>query len=395
MRRFSGLILTALLLALCPARAEGPDDQYLQIYNLIQQADELNTSGKAALARARYQEAHTALRNFPQGYPDWNPKLVSYRLNYVAQKLAALSEKPPAAAGGGTATNAPAAQPDTKAATSTSAQPVKLIEAGAEPRKALRLHPKPGDKQTLKLTVKMAIETKAGEMESPAIKLPAITMTLETTVKGVADNGDITYEMVVGNIGVSDEPGATPEVAEAMKAAFAGVKGLSSSGTVSGRGFGKEIEFKAPPGSNPQARQLMDQMKDFYTQLAAPLPEEAVGAGAKWEVRLPIKAQGMTIEQTAAYELVALEGERFTTRSTLTQHAANQTIQNPAMGGVKMNLAKMTGNGTGERTSDLANLLPTAGTGKVHSETSMTMNMGGQKQPITMKMDVTLRFEAK
>jgi hypothetical protein len=199
----------------------------------------------------------------------------------------------------------------------------------------------------------------------------------------------------MGDISVSDQPGGTPEVAEAMKAAFVGIKGLTGTGTVSSRGFSKEVEFKAPAGSNPQARQLMDQMKEFITELVAPLPEEAVGPGARWEAKTPLKSQGMTIDQTATYELVTVEGERLTTKSTIVQHAANQKIQNPAMPGLKMDLTKMVGNGSGERTFDLAHLLPATGTGKVHSETSMTMNMGGQKQPMTMKIDMTLGFEAK
>jgi len=136
-------------------------------------------------------------------------------------------------------------------------------------------------------------------------------------------------------------------------------------------------------------------MKEFLTQLVAPLPEEAVGPGAKWEVKMPIKTQGMTIGQTTTCELVSLEGERLTTKSTVTQHAANQKVENPAMPGMKMDLSKMVGNGTGQHTSDLAHLLPAAGTGNVHSETSMSMSMGGQKQAISMKMDVNLRFEAK
>src|ERR1019366_4931821 len=99
LKRFSGLLVLALLLGLClPAQADVGDDQYLQIYGLIQQADELNSSGKAALAKAKYQEAQTALKSFKTDYPTWNVKLVSYRLNYVTQKLAALSEKPRAVA---------------------------------------------------------------------------------------------------------------------------------------------------------------------------------------------------------------------------------------------------------------------------------------------------------
>ena len=101
LKRFSGLLVLALLLGLCPpAHADLGDDQYLQIYSLIQQADDLSTSGKAAPAKAKYQEAQTALKSFKRTTRTWNVKLVSYRLNYVAQKLAALSEKPRAAAAG-------------------------------------------------------------------------------------------------------------------------------------------------------------------------------------------------------------------------------------------------------------------------------------------------------
>lgn len=392
LKRVSGLLVLALLLGLSPVWAEGPDDEYLQIRTLIQQADDLNTGGKTAPAKAKYVEAKAALTNFQRTYPEWNAKLVAFRLNYVVQKVAALTEKPPTAAGGDTAT---AAQSETKAATQTSATPAKLLEPGAEPRKVLRLHPNSGDKQTLAMTVKMAVETKVGDAEAPAMKLPAITMSVEATVKGVAENGDITYEMVMGEMGVSDEPGAAPEVTEAIKAAFAGIKGLSGSGTISSRGFSKGLEFKAPADSKPQVRQIVDQMKDMYAQLAIPLPEEAVGAGAKWEVKMPIKAQGMTIDQTATYEVVSLEGERLTTKSAIVQQAANQKIQNPALAGMKMDLTKMVGNGSGERTSELTHILPTTGTGKLHSESSMAMDMGGQKQAMTVKTDMNVRFEPK
>ena len=114
LKGFSGLLVLALLLGVClPAQADLGDDQYLQIYGLIQQADELNSSGKVALAKAKYQEAQTALKGFKTDYPSWNVKLVAYRLNYVAQKLAALSEKPRTDARISAGTNAPEAQSTT------------------------------------------------------------------------------------------------------------------------------------------------------------------------------------------------------------------------------------------------------------------------------------------
>ena len=129
-------------------------------------------------------------------------------------------------------------------------------------------------------------------------------------------------------------------------------------------------------------------MKGSFAHLAVPLPEEAVGPGAKWEVRMPIKTQGMTIYQTTICELVSLEGERLTTKSAVVQDAANQKVQNPAMPGLKMDLTKMADKGTGELTLDLAKLLPAAGNSESHSESSMMMDMAGQNQAMTLKMDL-------
>ena len=382
MKSIAGLLVLALLMPLSPARADDPDEEYLQIFRLIQEADELDASAKTAPARAKYQEAHTALRSFQKSHRDWNVKMVSTRLNYLAQKMAALAEKPP---------------PDAAAAATATAS-VKLLEAGTEPRKVLRLHPTPGDKQSLSLTVKMAGETKVTGAETSAGRtgLPEVKMTLDSNVKEVSDAGNITYELVVGDLGLSKESGAAPAVAAAMEAAFAGVKGLSGTCTVSSRGFSNGVELKAPAGSNPVTRQLTDQMKELFIQLVVLMPEEAVGPGAKWEVKMPVKTQGMTIDQTATYELVSLEGERLTTKSTIVQSAANQKIQTPGMpAGVKVDLTKMTGKGTGERTFDLTHVLPTAGTGNSHTETSLAIDLGAKKEVQTVKMDVDLRFEAK
>jgi hypothetical protein len=60
-----------------------------------------------------------------------------------------------------------------------------------------------------------------------------------------------------------------------------------------------------------------------------------------------------------------------------------------------MDLIKMVGTGTGESKFDLGKLLPSEGTTDLHSETDMAMNMGGQKQPISTKLDLNVRLESK
>jgi len=186
-----------------------------------------------------------------------------------------------------------------------------------------------------------------------------------------------------------------PQVTEALKATFANFKGVPGTGRISNRGFSRGAEMKVPAGANPQLRQLIEQMQDSFSRFTAPLPEEAVGPGARWEAKLPIKSQGMVLDQTDVYEVVSIEGERLTAKSTVTQRAANQAIDNPAMPGMKAELTRMDGRGTGQVTSDLTRILPLEGSADLHSEMAMTVDAGGQKQAMTMKMDIHIGLEGK
>ena len=50
-------VIVALFLALSSARAQGTDDQYIQIYNLIQEADKLNNDRQPGEALPNTQDS--------------------------------------------------------------------------------------------------------------------------------------------------------------------------------------------------------------------------------------------------------------------------------------------------------------------------------------------------
>src|SRR5258705_1112371 len=89
MKRLLVLVITAWLVV-STARGEGPDNQYLNIYSLIQEADALDRS-QPTQALAKYLQAQTTLQRFQRAYPDWNAKVINFRLNYLALKVDALS----------------------------------------------------------------------------------------------------------------------------------------------------------------------------------------------------------------------------------------------------------------------------------------------------------------
>jgi Tfp pilus assembly protein PilF len=109
--RLSLAAAAALFLAAAlPGSAQVPDDRYVRVYSMIEEADKLKGTGDSRSAVTRYLEAQVALKEMQQAFPEWNSKLVAYRLDYVSTQLAALTEKHPAAG-----TNASPAEPSPEA----------------------------------------------------------------------------------------------------------------------------------------------------------------------------------------------------------------------------------------------------------------------------------------
>jgi hypothetical protein len=163
---------------------------------------------------------------------------------------------------------------------------------------------------------------------------------------------------------------------------------------MSSRGISKKADITAPATADPQVNQTAEQIKEGMSNLGARLPEQAVGAGAKWEIKRPIKTQGITTEQTETYELVSVDGNHLNMNFKVEQDAANQKMQNPAMKGAQVNLIKLTTTGSGTSESDLSKLMPTKASMDLHMEMNAEINANNKKMPMGMKMDMNMSLES-
>ncbi len=183
MKRFS--VVVGLILALSGARAEGPDDQYVRIYNLIQEADKLNSGGQPSEALPKFLEAQSALQRFQKGYPDWNAKVINFRLNYVATKIAAVSTRVPAPAApapGSTGTK-PAAPPSAGPAQPAKAAPTDWeVQLAALTDQVRQLQ---ADKTVLEAKLKEALSVQ------PAALDPRELARAEEKIKGLQKENDL------------------------------------------------------------------------------------------------------------------------------------------------------------------------------------------------------------
>lgn len=89
----------------------GPDEEYISIYQVIEEADQSMANNSVAQARARYSDAQEALKKFKAAYPSWNDKAVEFRLQYVTERLGKLGPASAAAPAAPSPKALPLAQP--------------------------------------------------------------------------------------------------------------------------------------------------------------------------------------------------------------------------------------------------------------------------------------------
>ena len=137
MKRIWLLLILLVAGASLPLRAQGPDDTYVQVYQLIQDGDRIRASGQTAQARIIYLEAYDKLARLQTAYPRWNDSVVQFRLNDLVDKLRSLPAEaaPPSQnpANRGSGTSRPLA-PSSGAPSLPAVPPVQPLSPDAENR---------------------------------------------------------------------------------------------------------------------------------------------------------------------------------------------------------------------------------------------------------------------
>ncbi len=264
---------------------------------------------------------------------------------------------------------------------------IKLLDAGKDPKKELRFTAKKGAQQKVLMGVQMGITMDLGGMPRTQ-SIPRIDMPMEVTVTDVAGNGDLTYRFELREPQIVDDGTAGPGVVAGMKGALDGMAGLSGTAVVTSRGFTKSVDLKVPAGANPQIKQFMESLKQSIGQMSAPLPEQPVGIGAKWETTTNIEQNGMKLKQVATSEVLALDGNVFTLSIKLKQSAGRQKV---TTNGITVDLESLDGTGGGETTIDLGQIVPSKANVTLRSD--MKMNSGGQS--MSMGFDVVMTMAAQ
>lgn len=268
---------------------------------------------------------------------------------------------------------------------------VTLIDAGAEPRQTLRLKPVPGAVQAVRLRVVMGLSMSVeglSDFSMPA--MPAMLLTLTMKATEISAEGDARYDIAFGSCAVEAGTDVSSDTVEMMRAAIAPLGGVTGSGLMTARGIVKDLKLKPPANMDPASRGVFDNMKQQASQVGAPLPEEAVGVGARWSVKTKVLSDGLVIDQVETFELVSVKDGLARLKMELEQStAAGQKMKAPGMAeDAAVALDSFRSSGAGELEQSLTSLVPRTANTRVVTNLAAKLAVEGQPRKMTQKVTI-------
>jgi hypothetical protein len=220
----------------------------------------------------------------------------------------------------------PKPKPSSPTAKPTQQRPiVELLSIGAEPRQLLRFKPALKSKQIGSMIMKMDMGLSIAGKAAPRNKVPATVMTFETTVKQIDPNGNIHYQFRYTQADLVGDSSVPPAALKELRAQLQNLKGISGTVVVDNRGQTQLGKFDLPQRLDSKAKLTLKQISRSVEQLSAPLPEPAIGLGAKWRVTTSPTIGGIRLTQSATYELIKLQDDRATLKVAIAQQAPPPT----------------------------------------------------------------------
>jgi hypothetical protein len=198
------------------------------------------------------------------------------------------------------------------------------------------------------------------EGQLPDVPLPSVRVVLTVDFRSVSEDGTLTYDWRVTFARVMTDDRSAPQVADGMRAEAVAVEHLSGTGRVNSRGLAEELSVDRAEGSEEvTSRPIALQVLQTLWNVAAPLPREEVGAGARWQRVSELAAKNARATQTDAFTLASFDGSRGALDDALTQKAPEQSLSVPGMdNGARAQMGSMLAAGAATTRFDLFHLVP-------------------------------------
>jgi hypothetical protein len=275
---------------------------------------------------------------------------------------------------------------------------VRLLDAGAEPRRPLRLALAAGHREraTATMDMQMTMAMDGEQMDAPRVPTFELVYALEVT--GPAQDGRFPVRGVIDAARTAPGQQVDAEMADAFGAMLTSLRGAVITGFVDDRGVYHGTRVEMPQQATAEMREQMAGLADSFSEASVTFPAEAVGVGARWEVTADLATDGgPTLRQTTVYTLESVNGEDVVLRAQATQTAPAQEMPaNPKAPGVRLRVESAEGSMNGTMRLRLSRLMPLES--RVEGSTTMRSVMddgagNATTMTQTMRTTATLRGE--
>jgi hypothetical protein len=222
---------------------------------------------------------------------------------------------------------------------------VEVLDRGDSPRTDLRFQVPAGTTQTLRMRTYARIsQTIGGQTRSGST--PSIRFSIDSTVDEVGADGNLTLTYEFASIEVSDSSSA-----ESTRDALEPLIGVRGTLVITDKGALVDNSLTIPPGLEPEAEQLFDQLESQATALTIPFPDGKVGIGGSWRAASEVELSGIMFRQSTTYTVERSRRGRTTLSVEVRQTAPRQRFTPP---GTTDEILLISSKGTGSGTSVVA-----------------------------------------
>jgi hypothetical protein len=269
---------------------------------------------------------------------------------------------------------------------------VVVVKQGTEPREPLRLTPAVGSSEQVAMTVTQSIEQSG--ISSEEVNAPPIRTTIAASLPDSTPAGDLhitfsypSFEALKGNRSSAD---SRRRIDSALKA----FQGLTGDMTVTPLGAVVDNRLLLPTDADPTVTAVLGQLTDQLRNLTVPLPEPAVGVGARWRATTELTLNGIQTRQVYEYRLKKRDGTKLELAVRGTQTAPPQPVQ-AAGQSVGLRVTKFKTTFRGAVTLDLTRMLVVSSRVTGDSDQTFRVKSGNESGELDQHIDLTVAIQQR
>jgi hypothetical protein len=235
-----------------------------------------------------------------------------------------------------------------------------LLDAGQAPRRALRYTWRVDQKEQLVMDLRTAASTEFAGAKQPEIPLPPVHIVLDLDPQSLTPSGDLRFAWRVSAATVTADTQMPSQIVDGMRAEMSAIEHLAGTAAVTARGLSGGVTVDGATMIDAGATgQMAEQVRQTLRDVAVPLPEEAIGHGARWQKTAQLDARGSRLTQTDTFTLTDLAATAGAVDDVLAQTAPPQALRAPGLAsGAEARMESMLASGDSKTHFDLSRLVP-------------------------------------